>query len=95
MPKLLKIELSEAERTTLEEIRDAHPKAYMRERASAILKIAEGQSGRQVALHGLLRRRWPKAVYRWVERYRQGGVEGLEISSGRGRKTSFSPKLRE
>ena len=57
MPKLLKIELSEAERTTLEEIRDTHSKAYMRERASAILKIAEGQSGRQVALHGLLRKR--------------------------------------
>ena len=95
MPKLLDIKLSNEERTKLEEIRNGHSKPFMRERASAILKIAEGQTGRQVALNGLLKKRWPKAVYRWVKRYKRRGVEGLEISAGRGRKASFSPKLRK
>ena len=93
MPKLIKIELSEAERTELEKVRDGHPKPYMRERASAILKIANGQTARQVALNGLLRPRYPKAVYRWVKRFQENGIKGLKINSGRGRKASFSPKL--
>lgn len=42
MPKLLKIELSEAEQTELERIRDTHLKAYMREKVGGILKVAEG-----------------------------------------------------
>jgi len=46
MPKLIKIELSEAERTELEKGRDGHPKPHMRERASAILKIVNGQTAR-------------------------------------------------
>lgn len=91
MPKLIHIELSEAERIELQKIRDTHPKAYLRERASAILKIAAGQSPRQVALHGLLKPRWPDAVYRWVKKYQADGVAGLEIKPGRGRKASFSP----
>lgn len=95
MPKLIKIELSEAERTELEKVRDSHPKPYMRERASAILKIAKGQTARQVALNGLLKQRYPKAVYRWVKRFQENGVKGLEVSPGRGRKTSFFPKLQK
>ena len=65
----------------------------MRERASGLLKIANGQTARQVALTGLLKPRYPKAVYRWVKRYMENGIKGLEISSGRGRKSSFSPEL--
>jgi len=65
----------------------------MRERASAILKIASGQTARQVALVGLLKPRYPKAVYRWVNRFKANGIKGLEISTGRGRKSSFFPKL--
>jgi len=93
MPKLIKIELSEAERTELEKGRDGHPKPYMRERASAILKIANGQTARQVTLNGLLRQRYPKAAYRWVKRFEENGVKGLEINPGRGREASFFPKL--
>jgi len=35
----------------------------MRERATAILKIAEGISARQVALDGLLKPRKPDTIY--------------------------------
>jgi transposase len=93
MAKRISIILSEAERTELEKMRDTHPKPYLRERASAILKIANGQTARHVAIAGLLKPRYPKAVYRWVNRFKANGVKGLEISSGRGRKSSFFPKL--
>ena len=87
----LTIELTDTEREELETIRDTHPKAYMRERATAILKIADGQSGRQVALHGLLKKRVPDTVYDWVHRWEAEGVDGLYIREGRGRKPAFSP----
>ena len=38
MPAPLEINLTQAEREELETVRDTHPKAYMRERAAAILK---------------------------------------------------------
>lgn len=80
-------------RSELIRIRDHHPLPYMRERAAALLKIADGQSGREVAAHGLYKRRWEGTVYAWVERYRNEGVKGLEIRPGRGRKPSFSPSV--
>lgn len=93
MPKLLKIMLSQEEREKLEEIRDSDERAYMRERAAAILKIAEGRSGLQVAEHGLLKRRNADVIYQWVHRYEGEGVEGLKIRPGRGRKPAFSPSV--
>lgn len=92
MPAKLKLSLSEAQIQELEELRDHAPKPYLRERAAAILKIAEGQSGRQTALQGLLKRHAPDTVYNWVRRYRAEGKTGLEIRSGRGRKPAFSPE---
>ena len=41
MPKRLDISLSTEQRTELLEARDHHRKAYVREKAAAILKIAE------------------------------------------------------
>jgi transposase len=93
MPKLLKIELNAEERTELEAIRDTHERAYMRERAAAILKVADGQSGLQVAKHGLLKRRKVDAIYDWIHRFKADGVEGLKIKPGRGRKPAFSPSI--
>ena len=55
MAEPLTITLTENQENELEEIRDQHAKAYVRERAAAILKIGAGQSGRQVALTGLLK----------------------------------------
>ena len=92
MPKPLELTLDdEMERRELEKIRDHHPKPYVRERAAAILKIADGTSGREVALHGLLKPRCPDSIYDWVKDYRSNGGKGLLIKSGRGRKPAFSP----
>jgi transposase len=64
----------------------------MRERAAAMLKIAEGKTPRQVALNGLLKPRGPDTVYDWVHRYQQEGIAGLPIKPGRGRKPAYFPK---
>ena len=93
MPAKLKLELSAEQIFELEEVRDHASKPYLRERAAAILKIAQGSSGRETALHGLLKPHWQDTIYEWVQRYRAEGKAGLEIKSGRGRKPAFSPSV--
>lgn len=93
MPKPVTIELSEDQRVELQHMRVRAEKTYLRERAAAILKIAAGESGRQVAFYGLLQKRRTDTVYAWVHRYREKGVAGLKIKSGRGRKPAFSPSV--
>lgn len=83
--------LSADEREQLARMVKADLKAYRRERAGALLKIADGQSAAQVARHGLLRRRKPDTVYAWCERFIEAGVAGLTIRPGRGRKVTFPP----
>ena len=68
MAKPLVIQLTVEQRQELEEARDQDEKPYIRERAAAILKIADGMSGRQVALFGLLKQRDPDTVYSWFHR---------------------------
>lgn len=87
--------LSDEQRAALERVRDRHPKAHMREKAAALLKVAEGQSPNAVAKAGLLKARDPDTVYRWLDRYVAGGIEGLQVKSGRGRKAVFSPVARQ
>jgi transposase len=91
MPPPLHVHLEPEQRRELETARDHHPLPYVRERTAAILKIASGSSGRQVALHGLLKSRKPDTVYDWVHRYQQHGLAGLLVKAGRGRKPAFSP----
>jgi len=91
MPKQIRIELDAEQRLELENVRDHNPKPYMRERAAALLKIADGLSGRQVALRGCLKPRWPDTIYEWVQRYKAEGIKGLKIRAGRGRKPAFFP----
>lgn len=86
-----RIELSAAQRAELETVRDRHPKAYYRERASAVLKIAEGMALSVVAQRGLLKPRHPATVRRWVESYEREGIAGWQIRPGRGRRPLFSP----
>lgn len=93
MPKRRYLSLSEAERAELEDIRDHHQKPYMREKASALLKIADGLSAHAVALRGLLKPRDPDALYGWLDSYESAGVAGLEVKQGRGRKPAFSPSV--
>ncbi len=93
MPPPLKIELSEAQRRELENIRDHERRPYLRERAAAILKIADGHSGYQVARNLLNKAHWQDTIYEWVKRYQAEGVKGLELRAGRGRKPAFSPSV--
>jgi len=86
-----RLELTPAERTELVALRDSAALPYLRERAAALLKIADGGVAAQVARSGLLRARQPDTVYDWIRRYRAEGLAGLSIRPGRGRKPAFSP----
>ncbi len=92
MAKPLVLVLTDSQRLELERMRDTHPLPYFRERAAALLKVADGQSARQVAEHGLLKQRYHETVAEWVKRYQAKGLAGLAIKPGRGRKPAFSPK---
>lgn len=85
------VELTPEQHQELVRARETHAKAYVRERAAALLKIAAGTSAPQVARSGLLRPRVPGTVYSWLQRYREGGLPGLLVRKGRGRKPAFSP----
>ena len=94
MPFPQRLDLSAAERAELVHLRDSAPVPYLRERAAALLKIADGAIAAQVAREGLLRTRQPDTVYAWLRRYRAEGLSGLTIRPGRGRKPAFSPCAR-
>jgi transposase len=85
------IHLTAEQTEELRWVRDHHQKAYMRERAAAILKVASGLSMLQVALHGLLKPRRYETISEWISRYEHGGVPGLQVQTGRGRRPAFSP----
>jgi transposase len=91
MSKPRSITLSEMQRQELERVRDHHPRPYYRERASAILKLADGMPLSRIAKSGLLRTRNAETVREWVTRYEQAGLAGLAIRGGRGRKAAFFP----
>jgi transposase len=92
MAKPLVLTLNSQERQELEHARDRHKLAYIRERAAALLKIADGQSGRRVAEQGLLKTRKADTLYEWVRRFRADGFKGLLIQPGRGRKPAYTPQ---
>jgi len=93
MSKALTLTLTPSYRAELELALNKHPLPYVRERASALLKIASGFSGREVALNGLLKERRPGTIYNWFKRFKGEGLAGLIIKPGRGRKAAFSPKF--
>jgi hypothetical protein len=93
MPRTLTLDLNTEERQELENVRDHHALAHMREKAAGLLKIAAGQNGLQVAQHGLLKTRDSDTIDRWVARYQAEGIKGLMIRKGGGRKPAFSPSL--
>ena len=93
MPTQRSLLLSERERDALLHMRDHDPKPYRRERAAALLKVADGIPAAQVARGGLLRRRKPDTVYAWLDRFQEAGIAGLALRPGRGRKPAFSPSV--
>lgn len=94
MARPTKVDLTPEQRAELRQAVRRHPRAYIRESASGILKVAGGQSVRQVALHGLSRRRRPETVAEWIPRYLEQGLAGLLVRPGRGRKPAFFPSAR-
>ncbi len=93
MPKHRTLTLSPEQYQELVTCRDHDKRSYMRERAAALLKIAEAMKAAHVADHGLLRRRDAETIYPWLDRYQQEGLPGLVSRTGRGRKPAFSPCL--
>ena len=89
--KPLELALTSEQETELRQVLQHSPKPYLRQRAACLLKIAQGQSGRQVALSGLLCKRRKHTVYKWYHAFKSGGLAGLTIQAGRGRKPTFSP----
>jgi transposase len=85
------VALSQEQVAELKATRDHHEKPYLRERAAAILKVADGKPVREVAKNGLYKPRRRETVSEWITRYQQHGLSGLLIQSGRGRKPAFSP----
>jgi hypothetical protein len=83
--------LTARQRRTLLRIRDHHRKPYLREKAAALLKVADGWTITQVARFGLLKTRSRNTVTAWLDRFQATGLAGLKIHSGRGRKPAFSP----
>ncbi len=72
-----KLILSQAEQLTLQEVLRHHPHPDARERAAALLKVAEGYSPHWVARHALLRPRDPDSVYQWLRYYQHRGIAAL------------------
>src|SRR5215468_7351972 len=91
MPTHRTLQLSEAQRAELRRVRDHDTRPYLRERAAALLKIADGAKAAVVARRLLLRRHKPDTIYAWQDRYEREGLSGLLIRKGRGRKPAFSP----
>ena len=83
--------LSATDRQELVKLRDHARPPYLRERAAALLKSADGMPAALVARHSLLRPRRPDTVYAWLDRYQATGGAGRAVHPGRGRKPAFSP----
>ena len=84
--------LTPRQRRRLSHVRDHHPTPHLREKAAALLKVANGWTVHDVARLGLLRPRSRNTVSAWVARYRARGLAGLTVRKGRGRKPAFSPR---
>jgi transposase len=91
MPKYRTVTLTDEDKAELTKLRNQADKPYLRERASAILQVADGRSARWVALNGLLQSRQPDTIYGWLDRYEESGTAGLIIRDGRGRTPAYEP----
>ena len=91
MSRTCTLVLTPRQRRALARVRDRSPVAHLREKAAALLKVADGWRVRDVARLGLLRPRSRNTVAAWVARYRARGLAGLRVRPGRGRKPAFSP----
>jgi hypothetical protein len=72
------LDLTDEQRQQLLEHRDHHRKPFVRERAAALLQIADGSSPHAVARSGILRPRHPDTVYGWLDTFLAEGFDGLQ-----------------
>ena len=77
MAKRHRLDLTDEQEQELIEHRDHHPRPDVREKAAALLKIAQGASPHAVARSGLLKPRDPDTVYAWLKCYLSEGCIGL------------------
>jgi hypothetical protein len=77
------LQLDRDEQARLVRLRDRDPRPYVRERAAALLKIADGMAPYAVAMQGLSQKRKPDTVYDWLNRYEDDGFDGLFQQSRR------------
>jgi transposase-like protein len=94
MPARYQLVLSEEQVKELTWTRDHHAMAYLRVKAAALLKVAQGEAISQVARSGLLKGVDRHTIKDWIVRYQQDGLAGLKVQTARGRKPAFSPSLR-
>jgi transposase len=79
----LQLVLNKQERRALTHILNRSPKPYQRERAAALLKVADGMSPHAVAKGGLLKERDPDTVYNWVFSFDANGIKSLSHAKRR------------
>jgi transposase len=84
---------NEDQMAELEDASRNHPKPHLRIKALALLNLGRGKSKSEVAeFVGVYRH----ALLRWVRRYRDEGLAGLEVEEGRGRPSAVDAgELRE
>ena len=71
------LRLKTREQQALEYYRDHDARPYVRERCSALLKVAAGETPHAVARQGVLKPRDPDTLYGWLEVYEDEGMAGL------------------
>jgi hypothetical protein len=69
--------LKTREQQELEHYRDHDARPYVRERCSALLRIAAGEAPHAGARQGVLKPRAPDTLYGWLQVYEEEGVAGL------------------
>jgi hypothetical protein len=83
--------LTAEQRGELLHVRDHDRLPYLRTKAAAIVKVADGWPICRVAAIGLKSPYHEDTVRSWINRYEQEGLGGLRVKEGRGRKPVFSP----
>jgi len=71
------LRLKTREQRELEHYRDHDARPYVRERCSAVLKVAAGEAPHAIARQGVLKPRDPDTLYGWLTAYEEEGVAGL------------------
>lgn len=89
MPKVTVIELNSAARSALEQGHSNGASAAFRRRCQMILLKSQGRTSSQVAeIIGACE----MSVHKWIHRYQDHGISGLQTKPGRGRKAILQEK---